>query len=214
MSDVSVVIPCYEHGCYLENAVQSALRAGAGEIIIVNDASTDNTRIIGQQLQRLHDEVVLLENEFHAGTIYSRNRAIHAANFELILPLDADDTLLTITPLVDAIERGKWAYGGWREDGIDLPAPPPGMLHSKSVSWISMLFYKSDWWEVGGYDADFSVGDEVWAFQRSLLLYGVQPVRVDDIIFERNTDAPRTEKARQWAHLIKPLIDWKYPYPR
>lgn len=214
MFEVSVVIPSYQHGACLFNAVQSAIHAGAGEVIIVDDASTDRTHEIGIEIQHRYDRVLYLRNDFRAGAVYSRNRGINAAHFDLILPLDADDTLLAIAPLVGAVERGKWAYGGWREYGVDYAPPPPGMLHSKEVSWITMLFWKTDWQTIGGYDPDFSVGNEVWAFQRALVCAGVLPVRVEQVIFERNTDAPRTEKARQWAHVIKPMIDHKYPYPR
>jgi glycosyltransferase involved in cell wall biosynthesis len=189
----------------------SALDCGAAEVVIVDDASTDNTEFVSRALHRDYTEVLYLRNNFRAGAIYSRNRAIDAATYQLILPLDADDRLLTILPLIEAIEPDTWVYGGWREYGADYLPPPPGMLHSKELSWITMLFWKGDWKRVGGYDADFSVGNEVWAFQRALNCVDVTPIRISDIIMERNTDAPNTERARQWAHLIRPLIDDKYP---
>lgn len=212
MFDVSVVIPTYNHGDLLERAVYSAIHAGAAEVVIVDDASTDRTERIGRALANA-PEILYLRNPFHAGTIYSRNRAIYAANYELILPLDADDRLLNIGALVDAYTPGHWVYGGWREDGEDISAPPTGMLHSKELGWISMLFSKADWKAVGGYDVIFELGNEIWALQRALVCAGVMPVRVADVVFERNTDAPRTERARAWAHVIRPLIDAKYPMP-
>lgn len=208
---VSVVIPVFNHGLLLERAVMSALECGAAEVVIVDDASTDNTHIVGSQLHRELAEVMYLHNNFRAGAIYSRNRAIDAATYKLILPLDADDMLLTLQPLVDAITVGGWVYGGWREYGVDYQGRADGMLHSKELSWVTMLFWKEHWKLVGGYDPDFSIGNEVWAFQRALYCLGVTPKRISDIIFERNTDAPNTERARQWAHLIRPLIDDKYP---
>lgn len=208
---VSVVIPTYQHGHLLERAVCSALDCGAGEVVIVNDASTDNTDIVGQYLHANEPRVLYMKNPFHAGVIYSRNRAIHAATYPLILPLDADDMLLTIAPLIDAIDAHSWAYGGWREYEVDYQAPPPGMLGSKELCWNTFLFWKLDWQTVGGYDPIFSVGNEVWAMQRALYCAGIHPVRISDIIMERNTDAPNTDRARAWAHVIKPLIDDRYP---
>jgi glycosyltransferase involved in cell wall biosynthesis len=210
--DVSVVIPCWNHGALLNRAVQSALDCGAGEVVIVNDASTDNTDIVGQNLHRTDPRVLYLRNPFHAGVIYSRNRAIHAATYDLILPLDADDILLTIEPLVAAYQYGTFVYGGWREYDTDYQAAPPGMLHGKELGWVSMLFNKGDWMDVGGYNPTFSIGNEIWAFQRALYCAGVTPVRIPDIVFERNTDAPNTDRARAWNHVIKPLIEDMYPY--
>lgn len=189
----------------------SALECGASEVVIVDDASTDHTDLVGKALHRDYAEVLYLHNNFRAGAIYSRNRAIDAATYDLIVPLDADDKLLTLQPLVDAYTVGTWVYGGWREYGVDYPGRPDGMLHSKELCWVTMLFSKADWKQVGGYDPEFSIGNEIWAMQRALHCLGVKPKRIPDIIFERNTDAPHTERARQWAHLIRPLIDDKYP---
>jgi glycosyltransferase involved in cell wall biosynthesis len=208
----SVVIPCHNHGALLERAAMSALDCGASEVVIVDDASTDNTEFVGKALHRDCPEVLYLRNNFRAGAIYSRNRGIDAATYNLIVPLDADDVLLNLQPLVDAYTVGAWVYGGWREYGVDYPGRADGMLHSKELSWITMLFCKGDWKRVGGYDADFSIGNEVFALQRAFHCAGIKPIRIPDIVFERNTDAPNTERARQWAHLIKPLIDHKYPY--
>ena len=209
--DVSVVIPSYQHGHLLERAVYSAIQAGAGEVVIVDDASTDHTERIGRALNNT-PEILYLRNPFHAGTIYSRNRAIYASTYDLIVPLDADDMLLDLKPLVDAWQPGCWVYGGWSEDGAYYEPPPPGVLGRKELGWVTMCFHSADWKLVGGYDPVFSVGNEIFAFQRALVCNGVHPIRVPDVVFERNTDAPNTDRARQWAHLIKPLIDHYYPY--
>src|SRR5690242_10313904 len=116
--DVSVVIPCFNHGHLLERAVYSALQAGAREVVVVDDASTDRTASLCNNLKHV-DEILCLRNPFHAGTIYSRNRAVYAANYDLILPLDADDRLLNIGALVDAWQPGTFVYGGWREAGVN-----------------------------------------------------------------------------------------------
>ena len=224
MFDVSVVIPTYQHGHLLERAVYSAIQAGAGEVVIVDDASTDHTERIGRALNNT-PEILYLRNPFHAGTIYSRNRAVYASTYDLIWPIDADDMALNLQPLVEAWQPGTWVYGGWRErripnhkhlkwtpDVVGFEPPPPGMLHSKELGWVTMLFNKGDWMDVGGYNPVFSIGNEIWAFQRALVNAGVMPIRVPDCVFERNTDAPQTERARAWHHVIKPLIDDLYPY--
>jgi len=210
--NVSVVIPSYQHGHLLERAVYSAIRAGAGEVVIVDDCSTDATERIGRALAKA-PEILYLRNPFHAGTIYSRNRAVYAATYDLIVPLDADDQLIALHPLVDAWQPGHWVYGGWMENYETIEPPPVGMLARKELGWVTMLFYRSDFNMVGGYNPIFAIGNEIWQLQRALYAAGVMPVRVDDVVFERNTDAPRTERARAWAHVIKPLIEDMYPMP-
>jgi len=210
--DVSVVIPTYQHGHLLQRAVLSALQAGAAEVVIVDDCSTDNTETIGRNLAK-GERVLYLRNPFHAGTIYARNRAIHSATYNLIVPLDSDDRLITLAPLIEAYQLGTWVTGGWREDNTDYKCPPAGMLRQKELGWVTSLFAKQDWYEVGGYNPVFSIGNEIFAYQRALILHGIIPVIVPDIIFERNTDAPNTARARAWNHIIKPLIDDIYPYP-
>lgn len=51
---VSVVIPCYNQGKFLAEAIQSAIDQDYPnkEIIVVNDGSVDNTREVASLLQR------------------------------------------------------------------------------------------------------------------------------------------------------------------
>lgn len=215
MPDVAVVIPAYNAGRTLARAVQSALDAGATEVVIVNDASTDNTHVIGQEFYRSNTQVVYLQNHFRSGVVYSRNRAIYTTQCELILPLDADDKLLNMQPLLAAWEWGSWVYGGWCEwNDHTLKAyepPPAGVLHRKELGWVSMLFHKGDWLKAGMYDPVFSVGNEIWAFQTALVCAGVMPKRVPDVIFERATGGTATTRARAWRHVITALVRDKYP---
>lgn len=206
---VSVVIPAFNAEKTLERAVKSALDAGAREVVVVDDGSTDRTPEIREAF--VYTSVTWITNPFRCGTIYSRNRAIHEAGFNLIVPLDADDQMIDLGALVEAYEPGRWVYGGWREDDHEIEPPPPGALHRKELGWVTMLFHKDDWRRVGGYDPDFSIGNEIWAFQCALTCAGVMPKRIPNVVFERNTDASRTQRARAWTHVIKALVKDKYP---
>jgi glycosyltransferase involved in cell wall biosynthesis len=94
MKDVSVCIPCYNEGHYVDAAVRSVLRQTAFdrilEIIIVDDGSTDDTR---QRVQRLSIEGIALTYiaTANAGPSAARNRALEHASGEFIAFLDGDD---------------------------------------------------------------------------------------------------------------------------
>ena len=87
---VSIIIPCFNHGDTLANAIESALSLnGENEVIVVNDGSTDNTKEVASRYP-----VIYLEQE-NKGLSSARNLGIGVSSKEIILPLDADDTLLT-----------------------------------------------------------------------------------------------------------------------
>lgn len=86
---ISVIIPSYNYGRFISDAIQSALdqTAPANEIIVVDDGSTDETpRIVGE----FGDHVTYIRQE-NAGVCAARNRGVEESTSELIAFLDADD---------------------------------------------------------------------------------------------------------------------------
>lgn len=218
MVNATVIIPCKDMADTLTAAVESALAAKAANVIIVNDGSKDNTDIIARDLERVYESVVYIRSSMSNGVCFARNQAIaHPACTGLVIPLDADDTLLLegVTLLADAWEHNTWVYGGWIETDGDasfpVDAPPPGMLDRKNVCHATMLFSRADWERVGGYDPDFNIGGEDWAFQRALTTAGVKPVRIDAPIYTRwMKENHRTDKARERIPFINKLMVEKY----
>lgn len=86
---ISVVIPAYNAGRFIGEAVESIRRQGAAvsEIIIVDDGSTDNTAEI---VAKLGNDIHYVWQE-NAGPSAARNRGIKLANSPWIAFLDADD---------------------------------------------------------------------------------------------------------------------------
>ena len=88
---VSIIIPAYNTSRYITKAVESALGQTEEniEVIVVDDASTDNTVEVVKSFtdQRL----TILVNETNKGPSYSRNRALKEAKGEWIALLDSDD---------------------------------------------------------------------------------------------------------------------------
>lgn len=90
--DFTVVIPVYNGAAYIADAVNSCLQQSLlpKQIIIVDDASTDNTTAIIQQLT--DKRIVYRRNEKNSGPSYTRNIGIQMATTSWISFLDADDT--------------------------------------------------------------------------------------------------------------------------
>jgi glycosyltransferase involved in cell wall biosynthesis len=86
---VSVIIPTYNRGWILGEAVDSVLAQEfeGFELIVVDDGSTDNTRDI---LETYANELIILSQN-NRGVSAARNRGIAAAGAPLIAFLDSDD---------------------------------------------------------------------------------------------------------------------------
>src|ERR1700674_691265 len=90
---VSVIMPCFNHGEFLAEAVGSVTNSKRDdiELIVVDDGSTDErTRKEMDELCTQGIKVVRQENK---GLAAARNAAILASTGEYIFPLDADDRL-------------------------------------------------------------------------------------------------------------------------
>jgi glycosyltransferase involved in cell wall biosynthesis len=91
---VSVIIPYFNHGRYLEDAILSSLLACSYpmEIIVVDDGSTDSKSVaVVNELSE--DYKFRLVNQINAGRSAARNAALQRARGKFIQFLDADDLL-------------------------------------------------------------------------------------------------------------------------
>ncbi len=93
MVQVSVIIPCYQQGALLGEAIESVLAQTrpAAEIIVVDDGSTDTTaavanRYLGEQAGR-----VRLLRQANSGQARARQAGFLVAGGDWVILLDADD---------------------------------------------------------------------------------------------------------------------------
>lgn len=94
---VSVVIPVYNGATFVETAVRSVVDlAEAGEVLLVDDGSTDNSLAVCHQLAEQYSKVCVLQhaNGKNQGAAASRNLGIINAGCEFVSFLDADDYYL------------------------------------------------------------------------------------------------------------------------
>lgn len=94
LAPVSVVIPCFNCGVTLQRAAMSVLRQSlkVAEVILVDDASSDNTWAVLTDLERTYPgQFKLIRLTKNQGAASARNAAWAAATQPYIAFLDADD---------------------------------------------------------------------------------------------------------------------------
>jgi glycosyltransferase involved in cell wall biosynthesis len=159
---VSIIIPLYNKGAYIERALASiAAQSFADyEVIVVDDGSTDDGPA---KVQSWKDPRVRLIQQANAGPGPARNRGISQAQGELIAFLDADDEWLpeflaqsvqileSQGPEVASITSGYYEWPAqisreplWRQRGLTpgvhriTPATPALLV-------VHMLAYMCPW---------------------------------------------------------------------
>jgi glycosyltransferase involved in cell wall biosynthesis len=94
---ISFVVPCFNSGDYLVEAVESLIQqphAFPYELVVVDDGSDDHRTLRAISLCAERPQVRIVRQE-HSGHHAARNAGIDAANFEYLMQLDADDRLAT-----------------------------------------------------------------------------------------------------------------------
>jgi glycosyltransferase involved in cell wall biosynthesis len=98
--NIEIVMPCYNHGPYLEAAfksIQNQTRKLPVKLTIINDASTDNSLQLMRKLKKDNKadwlKVRLINNPKNINQGASLNKAIESSSADLIVIMDSDDML-------------------------------------------------------------------------------------------------------------------------
>jgi teichuronic acid biosynthesis glycosyltransferase TuaG len=122
---VSVIMPAFNAERFIRESIESALAQTLGdiEVLVADDASTDRTRAIVEELVRRDSRVRLLSAERNSGPAAARNRAIEAAGGRYVSFLDSDDRWLPhkLERQIAAMGAMNWAFsfGGYEVIGED-----------------------------------------------------------------------------------------------
>ena len=155
---VAVVIPCYNGGRFLREAIESVLCQTwpAAELVVVNDGSTDDTAAVA----RSYEQVRYIEQR-NQGAPAARNTGIRSSTSEFLVFLDADDRLQphALAAGVESLRANpEWAFvsGDVRvvaEDGaprfVPTHRPRPGdpyiqLLRSNYIWTPGVVMYRRE----------------------------------------------------------------------
>jgi glycosyltransferase involved in cell wall biosynthesis len=192
---VSVIMPCFNHGEFLSEAVVSVFGLGRGdiELIVVDDGSTDErTRKEMDSLRVQGINVLRQENKGLAG---ARNAGIRISTGEYILPLDADDRLrpgwidsaieiLDSKPTVGVVYGNAQRFGNRTDLWYVGPFDRDRLMRGNYIH-CSALYRKSIWEQTGGYDGTMPVpGAEDWDLWLGALERDWQFVYLPEVFFD------------------------------
>jgi glycosyltransferase involved in cell wall biosynthesis len=118
MSSVDVIVPCYRYGNFLRECVTSVLAQSVQNVrvLIIDDASPDNTAEVASDLAREDPRVTFLRHAQNKGHIATYNEGIDWVSADYLLLLSADDFLLPgalgrATDLMDAHPEVGFTFG-------------------------------------------------------------------------------------------------------
>ncbi|HEX8170316.1 MAG TPA: glycosyltransferase family A protein [Thermoanaerobaculia bacterium] len=154
MDLVTIVIPVYNRPALLRRAVASALAQTYRpiEIVIVDDGSTDETPQVAAELERAHDEVIVIRQP-NGGPGAARETGRSAARGAFVQYLDSDDLLLSHKlelqmRALAAAPRAGAAYGRTRyrdRDGNEIACTWKPLLAGETA--ILPHFLRGRLWE-------------------------------------------------------------------
>ncbi|HEY1336334.1 MAG TPA: glycosyltransferase [Bryobacteraceae bacterium] len=171
---VSVIIPCYNPGPFLMEAIASvsAQTHKPIELIVVDDGTSapEGIRLL-EQAERLADRYIEQENR---GLGAARNAGFRAASGRFVVPLDADDRIepsyvVECMRALDAATDAAFAYTDYRVFGAKNYTERTGeynlhsLLHRNFLTYAALI-RKDDWERAGGYDESMRLGYEDWEF--------------------------------------------------
>ena len=170
---VSIVIPCYNPGEWLLDAVASA-RAQTHpriEIVLVDDGTDQADGL--DYIRSAATRVDLFLEQANLGLPAARNAGMRAAGGRFVLPLDADDLLdpRYVAECVVAMSAPDPAFVysdcrvfGGRHYVDTLPEYNLYNLLDRNFLTYAALISKDDWELAGGYDESMRLGYEDWEF--------------------------------------------------
>jgi glycosyltransferase involved in cell wall biosynthesis len=192
---LAVVVPCYNYGAFLQEAVGSVVAARRDdlELVIVDDGSTDpHTQREVERLAREGFHVIRQENRGLAAT---RDVGIRATTADYILPLDADNlirpvfieralAILDARPATGVVYGDAQNFGARSDRWVTGPFDRARLMRWNYIDACAVL-RRTVWEQNAGYDGTMPVqGLEDWDMWLGAMTRGWEFAYVPEIFFD------------------------------
>jgi glycosyltransferase involved in cell wall biosynthesis len=214
--DITVVIPCFNHGRFLLESVERALgqHGGPPKVMVVDDGSKDEETIRALEEVPAGVEVIRQEN---AGVAAARNAGFEHSDSELLLMVDADDRLTpdaldVLRPPLEANPDVGYCYGLMKLIGawsgvLRFPDFDPYILLYRSIAGAQLgLVRRRCWEDAGGFDPAID-GYEDWDFCLSALEKGWRGLQINQVTHEyrKHERSGNEEHRRRYRHVYRQI---------
>lgn len=218
----SVIMPCFNHGEFLREAVGSVKNSKRKdvELIVVDDGSTDErTRKEMDALRAQGIKVIRQENK---GLGAARNAGVVASQGEYLFPLDADDRLrsgwidrgigiLDSDPNVGVVYGDAQCFGTRTDRWAAGPFDTDRLLHGNFIH-ASALYRRAVWEQNHGYDGTMPIqGFEDWDFWVGALEHGWRFAYMPEVFFEyRRAEQSMITQALPYEEQVREFVVRKH----
>ena len=213
---VSVVIPCRDHGQFLIEAVASVERSIESdyELIIVDDGSEqERTLFVLDRLREAGYRIVRLEGQ---GLSAARNRGFNDAHGEFVVPLDADNRLrkgfveaaleiIDTDPEIGSVYGEPWEFGQ-RQGRRSVAELDIDQLLAANYIDACSLVRKAMWWDIGGYDEALPAWED-WDFWIRVAARGWKARRLETIAFDYRVRPDSLVSITQQEEVLELIVD-------
>ncbi|MFN8123129.1 MAG: glycosyltransferase family A protein [Thermoleophilia bacterium] len=197
---MAVVIPCWNDGAFLAEAIASVhAQDEPAELVVVDDGSTDTATL--EELDRLRGEGIRVVRRENGGVGAARMTGVAETSAPYVFPLDSDDRIApgALRPLADALDARPGAAAAWGDTrafgAINWIFPTWRALDPWLITYmnrvpVGCLYRRAALKDVGGWT--LTEGYEDWDMWLALASQGWTGTHIGRVHLEyRQHDTPR-----------------------